>query len=206
MTLTVASIFRNSTGYIDRYFAQINALRERIDVDLVLAEGDSTDDTWERLNAAQDGLVLKVDHGGPHYGSVDHPNRWADIALVVRTVIANAGNPERFMWIESDLIWEPDTILHLLKDLDEVPAVAPMVLKQGTTTFYDYWGFRKNGELFMRYAPYYWEPDPDARLVKIDSCGSCFVTRAFEQVQRWDGIWPYPGDLWLDPEQEIFHP
>lgn len=205
--LTVASIFRDSSSYLDRYFAQINALREHIDVELVLAEGDSSDDTWERLDAAKDGLLLKVDHGGPRYGSVDHPARWADIAKVVREVIACVGSPEQFMWIESDLICEPETVLALLDDLDTVSTVAPMVLQQGTTRFYDFWGFRKGGELFMQYAPYYYLPDDETGpLVKIDSCGSCFVTRDFDAVRRWDGIWPYPGDLWLDPAQRIYHP
>ena len=70
MGITLCSIFRNSEDYIDRYFLQIYNL-ERVlgePIRLVIAEGDSADDTYEQLEKhlvdhAEGDLLLKIDHG-----------------------------------------------------------------------------------------------------------------------------------------------
>jgi len=148
MGITLCSIFRNSEDYIDRYFLQIYNL-ERVlgePIRLVIAEGDSADDTYEQLEKhlvdhAEGDLLLKIDHGGPTFGSVDHPQRWAQIALVCNGVMEAASEyvgPK--IYVESDLIWEPPTMIQLLEDLAVYPAVAPMSMMG--TRFYDHWGHR----------------------------------------------------------------
>jgi hypothetical protein len=122
-------------------------------VQLVIAEGDSEDGTYDKLEAfigerdAGD-VLLKVDHGGPKYGSVDHPARWAQIALVCNAVMDAMPADERpKVYVESDLIWLPSTITDLVLDLELVPAVA-LCLRHGR--FYDIWGHRGlDGERFQ---------------------------------------------------------
>lgn len=208
--ITLSSIFRDSADYLPRYFAQIEALRDRMDVRLVLAEGDSTDDTFKLLDKElrKDDALIKVDHGGPKYGSIDRAERWADIARVVRATVEEVGDPgEAFIWVESDLMWEPSVMLDLIDDLADVDAVAPKCMAGHSGRFYDYWGFRKNGEYFMPYHPW-WHPYEEGRFQKIDSCGSCFATNDWPTVRAWDGIWPYRADgkLWLDATLEVRHP
>lgn len=206
-------MFRDSAAYIPRYMAQVTALRDMTDVRLVIAEGDSTDLTLDVLKACvlPNDTLLKVDHGGAHYGSVDNLTRWQNIAVVARAIVAEIGDPgDAFVWVEADLLWEPGTILGLLQDLDTdgVPAVAPLCLSGQTELVYDTWGFRKDGEQFTRHPPYYFSEQPPGGLVKIDSCGSCYATKDWDRVRLWDGMWPYThqGRLWLDPELAVRHP
>ena len=211
MVVILASMFRTSERYLDRYFAQVNALRETVDVDLVIAEGDSSDDTYAQLQGrvGDQDILVKADHYGPVFGGVDHPRRWANIAIVARAII-NAAKPvladaEAFIWVESDLVWSPEALKTLLAD--SVPAVAPMVLHPSGDHFYDIWGFRKDGTRFGVAPPYHSGIDG---LTPIDSCGSCFVLRpaAFPSLLAWDGMWPFAagGDLQLDPSVVIRHP
>ncbi len=131
--IVLASMFRDAEGYIDRYFSQIEGLREFADVTLVVAEGDSTDNTYNELKGrlTGDDILVKLDHGGKRYGSVDHPQRWADIASVVKVILQNVSkvihNADAFVWIESDLVWTPSALAVLIDDVRTVPAVAPMV-------------------------------------------------------------------------------
>ena len=49
--MILASIFRDSATYVDRYVEQVKALRELMPVRVVAVEGDSTDDTYDQLLA-----------------------------------------------------------------------------------------------------------------------------------------------------------
>lgn len=213
--IVLCSIFRNSFNYLDRYFDQVRKLRERIDLTLVLTEGDSTDATWDMLKSRWtrgDTYLKKVDHGGPRYPSIDLPQRWEQIAQVVRPTVARALelNPDMVIWVESDLLWDAEDMMRLVDAAKQGKAVAPMVLAEGEERFYDTWGFRMNGAQFNRAAPYI--PGPglfDDGLVKIDSCGSCFVTPEPERhLRTWSGLWPFPaaGELWLEQGARIRHP
>ena len=219
--IAVCSIFRNSDPYIQRYFQQIQALRAALapePVRLVLSEGDSSDWTWVNLlsKITPKDELARVEHGGPHFGSVDNPQRWEQIARVVRPTIAAALKlePELVVWVESDLMWETGAMVELIETARAGRAVAPMVMAAGEERFYDIWGFRLRGAYFLPQLPYF-PHDPnddnraDSRLRKIDSCGSCFATPDLHALAQWDGIWPYRnGDeqLWIDPLVEVTHP
>lgn len=215
MKVTLASMFRDSTGYLDRYFAKVGNLRTRgYDVSLALAEGDSTDGTYAALEGflRPTDLLVKVDHGGRRWGSIDHPDRWDDIAKVMRGLLDALGDrrTDAFVWVESDLVWTPETMEALLADLATVDAVAPMVLAGDSTRFYDVWGHRRNGLRFNASLPY-WQGEPEkGTLLKIDSCGSCFALAppAFGALWHWSGHWPFTADgaLWLDTTAEVRHP
>lgn len=211
--MILASIFRDSTGYIPRYFEQVNALREHVDVNLVIAEGDSSDNTWDLLEVflAPGDMLIKAAHGGPKFGSVDDLQRWRQIAFVCNKVWdrVKTQQPAQAIYVESDLVWPIDTMLGLVKALDEYDAVAPLSLSGTTGRFYDVWGYRKDGEPFS-------VVPPEGAPFPIDSAGSCIAMRAnIIQAARFgddDCVLGFGrsinavGTLWCDPSLAVYHP
>jgi hypothetical protein len=200
-------MFRDCEDKLSAYFNRLDHLRACVDLRVVVAEGDSTDNTYGRLYDGPIDHLIKVDHHGERFESTDDPVRWAQIAYVARKIISEVDDPgDAFIWVEGDLLWDTATMLGLLDDLIEVRAVAPMVLHEEGRRFYDVFGFRKDGRPFQYYPPYYLPTEEP--LVKIDSCGSCFAVSDFSLVHAWDGVWPFPakGELWLDPALQIRHP
>lgn len=182
--IVVASIFRNSSAYIDRYFQQIDALRRDHRVRLVVAEGDSTDNTYDLLDERlmDHDSLLRVDHGGPEFESVDHPQRWAQIAYVCNEVLRHLDmkDKDKLIYVESDLMWPVDTMHYLIADLDKVPAVAAMSIQASTGRFYDVWGHvGTDGVPFSPLAPFHssLEHVKSGRLYPIQSAGSCIAVR-----------------------------
>jgi hypothetical protein len=212
--ITLCSMMRNSMGYIDRYFNQVSDLQDLIpELRVVVGEGDHIDQTAELLRShPYPAEVVDVSHGGARYGSIDHPQRWDDIAKSVRGVLDHVGDPGQFLiWVESDLIWRADTMLKLIANAQARITSCPMVYADNTRRFYDTWGYRVNGQLFNPQEPHWdgsvvWAEDS---LVKIDSCGSCFVTSrdGYDELESWTGHWPYKSvNLWLDTKTEVYHP
>lgn len=194
MSVAIASIFRNSAHYLDRYAAQVAGLVGwlaglKIDTHLILVEGDSTDNTWALLRerayfiastAAMVGASCRVDllqhnHGGPVFGSVDNDIRWRNISGVCNLALEQVEEQDgRVIYVESDLIWTRETMLSLLALANAHHAVAPLSIHKQTGLFYDTWGYRRNGTRFSQYRPYH----PDISLysmMPIDSAGSCIV-------------------------------
>lgn len=221
--MILASVFRDASDYLDRYQDQVKALREHLPVHVVAVEGDSRDDTWRRLQSL-DFYSLKVEHGGPRYGSIDFPTRWrqlaaaCNVAMIAATRLCKPDDP--FVYVESDLLWEPETILTLVDDLARVPAVAPMSMiwdySEDRERFYDCFGHTKNGRPFDYQAPYCdgWDP---GSLIPIDTAGSCFVTSGhylpylnFSPTECIRGVGQSLRDngwqLYLDPTVKVLHP
>ena len=206
---------RNSAWYANRYLAQVDDLRKIHDIVLTVGYGDTTDGTADILeNTPPDRLenLLEINHGGLDFGSVDKTARWTQIASVVRPVVAQAltAEPDVLVWVEADLIWDAPAMSALIERCTPSRTVAPMVFGRGEDRFYDHWGFRMNGKHFtegMPWFPYNAVPDGDG-LIKIDSCGSCFSTRDFDGLRRWDGRWPFTaeGHLYVDPMIAVEHP
>ncbi len=231
MHIALASMFRNSTPYLDRYFDQVSRLHRVVrgqghSFRVLWAEGDSADRTWERLQGMARAYVadcFQRAHGGPVYGSVDDAQRWRQISFVCNALLERV-QPEddALIYVESDLIWEPETMLALLEQLRELDAVAPMCFhREGF--FYDTWGYRSGGVRFAPGAPHHpmlleLVPGPARRRYPLDSAGSCLVMRgAVARAARFDppeqGIVGFGLDLhakgyhlWLDPCQKVVHP
>lgn len=213
--MLVASAFRNSENYVERYFAQINELRTHLPVQLRIAEGDSTDDTYAAIEShLQDGDELyQIAHGGQPYGSVDTPARWGQIAYVWNTLFDKIVPAGPLVLVEADLIWQPETLLRLVANLDVVDACAPMSMCGAR--FYDTWGFRGlDGQMFYGGPPYH---PSVAGLTEIGSAGSCIAMReAVYDVCRFgatDGIVGFGADirkrgfhLYVDPSLSVEHP
>lgn len=224
----LSSIFRDSEKYVTRWVDQVATL-QRVTGDpvhVVVAEGDSIDDTADVLAWALHGAdftsdLLTVNHGGPRFGPYDVEDRWAQIALVCNKVldkVRSVINPnDEFVYVESDLVWSPDDIATLIADLDMFPAVAAMCMHGTTDKFYDTWGHRKNGVRFDRNPPYHPDLDSAGRFVEIDSAGSCFALRPrLATTVRFSsedcilgigrGVREAGEVLMLDREVEVVHP
>ena len=181
--VSLISIFRNSISYLDRYIAQVEALRQHVPLEVVVAEGDSDDGTYDQLRGLQFTIpfeLLKIDHGGPLFNSTDNEQRWGQIAFVYNALLDTLDPEGPVILVESDLIWQPETMLGLLKHLDMgVDAVAPLSVKGDR--FYDTWGHRwPDGE---RFSSDLTEIVSDGKMLRpISSAGSCIVMK--EAVAR----------------------
>jgi hypothetical protein len=223
--IVIGSVFRDSTSYLPRYFEQVKDFAEKVNepVKVIAAEGDSTDSTWSNLrhHRGLDVTVLKVEHGGPKFGSQVHPLRWRQLSVPCNAVVCAAqrvvGPGDRFVYVESDLIWDTTLMCGIVDDLDEVCAVAPMSMIDGMARFYDIWGYTKDGKRFNSHPPYFPGYDPNSGLVPIDTCGSCFgVTAqmvphiAFSHKDCIRGVgrslWESGYGLFLDPTLAVYHP
>jgi hypothetical protein len=239
--VAIASIFRNSESYIHRYFEQLAMLTGSLtgagfDIHLILVEGDSIDNTWnmlqdrarflfkwfESIGRSQNSKLslFQASHGGPVFGSVDNEQRWRNISYVCNKVLESVEEADDYLlYVESDLIWDADTMQYLLGDLDNhglADAVAPMSIHRTTGLFYDIWGYRKDGVAFTPHPPFH--PGVGIRFTPIDSAGSCIamrgeVARACRFTPPERGIVGFGGDirakgftLYLDPQLRVYHP
>lgn len=226
MNITILSSFRNATRHIDRYFTQIDALaaclaRRGDRLNLQLGYGDSTDGTSEMLfesAACSIGAVLhNVTHGGAEYGSIEHPQRFKQLAYVGNRLLATIPPDADVVGIvESDLIWDAMTMLRLIDHLRDVPAVAPMIM-DGPDSFYDVFAFRRDGQRFTKTPPYHAVFSRGDDLVQLDSAGSVLwmrgdlarVVRCTEDeviVGLCEDINAHAGSIWLDSRCIVHHP
>jgi hypothetical protein len=181
MNVIVLSAFRNAASYVGRYFAQVRALGEVLPHQLLLAEGDHMDNTrrrlWEQMwQLPTTNTLLQIDHGGPDHGSVVNSVRFANLATVWNTLWGRIPEDADYVvFVEADLVWEPATIVALVEAAKQYHFVAPNVWLRrpgyALNSWYDTWGFRRNGRNFRQIVRLSKHLTPEA----IDSVGSCFV-------------------------------
>jgi hypothetical protein len=191
INLVVGSAFRNSSGaQIDRWIDQVNNLSVHLAgiarVRAVAVEGDSTDDTrrqlWDKTRGALfDFSLIKCDHGGPVFGSVESVERMKCLSKVGNAILDEVRESDDYLWyVESDLIWVPGVIDHLLLLTADTAAplvdvVAPLVF--AGANFYDVWGFRGlDGSRFAPFAPYH-SSLSNITLTEVSSVGSALMIR-----------------------------
>lgn len=194
MNLVMVSYFRNSLHYLERYFRQMQNLKQLLahrdcNLSLILGYGDSTDGTTK--NAICEGGrgfnidLFDVSHGGPVYGSIVHPIRFRQLAGIVNRLWREIPESADYVGlVESDLIWSGATLESLLDGIEALRSVytygsaptllAPMVIAP-TGLFYDVWAFRKEGTRFQAEKPYHPQLIQGHRWQKMDSVGSCFM-------------------------------
>lgn len=224
MRVTLCSAFRNASGYLQRYFDQAHALDLALHerghtLRFVWGEGDSTDATRRTLQAACYRFranVVDCTHGGPAYGSIEDAQRFRQLAKVGNIIwSAIPEDTDAVIYVESDLIWQPATLIGLLDRLADYPAVAPMVLdKPPANSYYDVWAYRRNGVRFTKAPPFH--PALNGAMLKLDSAGSCMAIRW--SLAQWlhfpddcfvgfcRRLYEQGGELWLDPTLTVFHP
>lgn len=193
MIVCLVSSFRNSSRYLDRYIEQVAGLQTLLHargdaLTLRLGHGDSSDGTHGMLHEAVSNMfsawIVDVSHGGPAYGSVEDAQRFRQLAYVANrlsdTIPAEA---DAVLWVESDLIWEPATLVALLDRLADYPAVAPMLM-DGEQSFYDVYAYRRGGVRFTKEPPFH--PDINGAPLRLDSAGSCVAVRGdLGRSLRW---------------------
>jgi len=233
MKIAIGSIFRNSSSYLDRYVSQVKELDYLVSeghlLFPILVEGDSTDDTWERLTRlAGRSKVIKREHGGKWYssGSEGTEERWRGISYACDGVLeAVELDVDIFIYVESDLIWEPETMMKLVgpvRDLGPSVLVPMCFYGPQPTVFYDTYGFWKDGVQFTNEAPYHpsladWRGGFQ-EFVEVDSAGSCLVMRGdvarncrFDPPEKGivgfcENIRANDYRIWLDPAEAVIHP
>lgn len=224
MIIALGGMFRNSAHYLPRYFSQVRELATLLEAGghalrPVLVEGDSVDNTWAGLahfTNDMDAVLVKRSHGGGPWGSVDDPARWKALSWVCQGVLDHVTKDVgALVYVETDLVWEPATMLALLQRLDDAhPAVAPMCF--AGPNFYDIWGHRKNGVRFSPFPPYHPELAPSG-LTQVDSVGSCIVMQGrVARAVTWGpddnvlglgrSIYENGYSLWVDPLLRVVHP
>ena len=232
MNITLCSAFRNSVAneHLDKYLEQVTrlylALRARGDrLHCVWGEGDSEDDTLSWLVQAARHTkwpVTLVDctHGGADYPSIVLAERFKQLAHVGRCIwAAIPADADAVVYVESDLIWDAETIVGLIDRLQDYPAISPMVLldRKGwaSNAFYDTWGaIGLDSRHFEHFPPYnagYQVNEP----FQVQSMGSCMAMRAdiarqividdrvFQGISAQ--IWAMGESVWIDPALIVKH-
>jgi hypothetical protein len=209
VNIAVGSAFRDSAARLAGYFSRVKALAAHAGpphaVRVIAAEGDSRDGTRQALSAVAlaAGLPLQVQpcgHGGPAFGSTEEPARMAALTGVGNAIFgAVRGDDDVLVYVESDLLWDPQTVGSLIDMAVErrggFDVLAPMVWAQ-PGVFYDIYAYRKDGTRFSSFAPYH-PALATAGVTEVDSAGSCLVMRG--EVARQVRI-PHGGVLvgWCD--------
>lgn len=195
MNLVILSAFRNAVGHINRYFDQVLALREHglkndanFSVRIVACEGDSTDKTlhdlqWMKLaiDSRINVSIVKHDHGGPAFGSVESIERMSALTGVMKAMLAQVSyNDDMVLYVESDLIWTPHDVGSIVDRAGEhggFDIVSPLVL--AGDNFYDVYCFRGlDGSRFAPFKPYHSSLLSNRHITEVSSVGSCLAFRA----------------------------
>lgn len=227
MNVTMISSFRNAAHYIPLYFAQVEALNRLLckrgdHLSLLLGYGDSTDDTdcelFETASLSIGANLIDCTHGGPSYGSIVHPERFAQLAYMGNRLAACIpDDADVVAWCESDLLWDAPTLVSLIDLTATYPAVAPMIM-DGPESFYDTFAHRRNGVRFTKTPPYHADLERCCDgLLQLDSAGSVLVldgdlarqARFTEEeviVGYSKSIYRLGGSVWLDTSLQICHP
>lgn len=185
MKIAIGSAFRNMAWRLGDYFTRVEALRQHAGPDhtvrVIAVEGDSKDDTYNALRAVGPSVTVhKCSHGGPVYGSTEAPERMRALSRVGNAIFNGVNDDDDVLvYVESDLIWDPHTIGSLIdmavRRDGGYDVFAPLVF--AGLSFYDVWGFRKDGARFAPFPPYHSGLAPTG-LTEVDSAGSCLVMRA----------------------------
>lgn len=227
MNITLCSAFRDSTPYLATYFNQVNALDYELHkrghkLSFVWGEGDSVDGTLRMLEGAKfrfRATVIDCTHGGAAIGSVVSEERFKQLGYVGQCIwSAIPDNSDAVVWVESDLLWQPETLAGLVDNLEEYPAISPMIMLDragwGKKTWYDTWAARKDGIHFAHRPPYHpcYVADQPFR---VDSTGSVMAIRGDIARQlvidervlvgMCAQIYELGHSVWINPALSVFH-
>jgi len=228
--LAIWSLFRDDAGdNIARYRARIESLDYPPDLlRLYLAEGDSRDNTLEELQAwaIEDHriTVTKFDTGLRRHGHTADPERFHILAATANPAIdrlCRDGWGDYAVLIESDLIFQPDTLKRLLANKpDEAGVFAPMIWLpvNEAIRFYDVWAFHSlDGLNFPPANPAWFVAHWPGEPFEVESVGSLVFfpmdairagARYNENVIRGMALTAKGAGyrIFCDPTTHVFHP
>jgi len=188
MRVTCLSMFNNATGYLPRYFEQMARLRAALQADghylqLLLVEGDSTDDTWPQMHSEVEqyhfhATMWQHHHGQPLRRGTGHPERLANLSRIWNEMLDGVSpHADVVVIVESDLVWQPETMLQLIQRSREDGGIHCAMVwlgDEGSDLFYDIYLYRRNGVKFLNDAPYHADLVMGEPLI-LDCAGSCLV-------------------------------
>ena len=223
--IAVGSMFRDSSSYIDRSFHQYEGLAKELDkrgetVRFIFCENSSVDDTFDRLRGwagAWDTTLVQRADDCPYFRSEDRRDRWRHLAWVANGVLEEVtADDDAFIYVESDLAWEPSMMLRLLDHLNTVDVVGPLNMRDDGT-LYDRWGTRgMDGRRFTAEPPHHPCLNGADGLVEVQSSAGCTAMVAdVARMTRFDPVDCYVGwnramrlsgfKVWIDPSLSVVH-
>jgi hypothetical protein len=225
MNVAIGSAFRNCAGIVSRWQHQVEMLQEHLGpLHLLMIWGDCIDGTLQRLMQAASDLrpasaqFVERSHGGPVFHSTENPDRMKALSFVGNGILESVDDDiDVLIYVESDLVWDPKTMVHLIDRLrfPDVDMVSPLIF--AGDLFYDVWGHRGLDE--RRLSPFHpHHPDVkfDGALTPMSSVGSCLVMRG-EVARRCriiedNALVGFCKDvrtkgfhIWLDATQKVRH-
>lgn len=218
----LGSIFRDSAEYLPRYLNQVEKAVEQVGVGRLLwLEGDSSDRTYEVLRMAAvtfrergvDVHLVKYDTGRPYYPSIDNALRWRHLEEVWNRCLAEYGDADFSVTVESDLIWEADVLGQCVERLERgiADVVYPCLMHGYSANWYDTHGFSRCGKKFRARAPYCEGWNESDHYIDVETGGGMVVARgaAMKQATWANGcIVTFPAGYIkvLDKRLAVQHP
>jgi hypothetical protein len=228
--VVIGSAFRNSPNWVvERYFAQVFSYEKELSswgwkLRVIAVEGDSRNSETRDSIVEWAGIydidlsLTQVNHGGPEFGSVETLERFVALSKVGNGILEQVEvDDDIVVYVESDLLWSPDTFIRLGNQILEegLDVVSPLIF--AGQHFYDVWGFRGlDNARFAPFPPYHSMLNLDG-LTEVSSVGSCLVMRAqvandcrmidneclvgFCKDARNKGY-----KIWVDARERINHP
>lgn len=177
-------MWRDSAGYVDDALHRFRQLADLLNirgdrVEFVFAENSSKDHTADRLRlfgrTHRSHIIQRADNC-PYWPSIDTPERWRHLAWVQNGVLENIGaDADVFLYVESDLTWNPTDLVVLIDHTTEWPVAAAMNMRRDGR-YYDIHGTRRNGQRFTADHPYH--QDFNGAPLTVDSVGGALAMRA----------------------------
>lgn len=181
-TVTIASACRDSADKVQAFRDRVEAVewpRDRLRV--CVCEGDSRDDTWERLGQwAMEDLeqirIAKMDTGAPRYGHVVDKARFRQLARVFNRALSlvDLAWTGYVFFVPFDIEWSPDVIARLARHDEDM--VSPLTFCDGR--FFDTWALiQKDGSTWGNFTKAWAEQEFAGRLMEMQAIGGTVLMR-----------------------------
>ena len=187
MLMLISSIIKDAELWITQFLNNITVTAlnntDSLDVNYLLIEGNSNDETYPILSRWADNCklnVMLVKHDLPEeMAAIDRV--MDSIELIPEIIDFYSIDARYIMLIDSDIIKLPSNMLtNLIDDMENSKAdiIAPYVLISGTDKFYDTHVFRMNNEKFGHAPPYTPNNKAYNAPFEVDSAGTCLLFRS----------------------------
>lgn len=223
MKLTIVSYFARTRDNYQRYCKQakeLSKLMKKNDNSVSFVIGYHQPRLLLLLESECNGLdceLVDVNHGGRIYTSVVDVTRFKQLAYIGNTLWAKVPkDTDVVALVESDLVWDAQTLNTLFLDAIAEKAVVAPLIKQGKK-FYDTWAFRADGANFEADEPYHPSLYNGERYVRMESVGSVlFMPYDLGKNLTWpeedvvvgfcEQVTKKRRRILLDTELEVQHP